>query len=55
MQSLWASFVDELNGSPVMQLLIVVLVVVGRLGLDRWERKREYKKHKATRVAKDAK
>lgn len=45
--------VKELDGSPVMQVLFFVLVILGRFALDRWERQRERRKHTHRRSARD--
>lgn len=44
------SVIDELNGSPMAQALFMLLVVLGRFALDRWERKREMEQHKRRRM-----
>lgn len=50
----WMEWIaDELNGSPTMQVLFFVLVVVGRLALDRWERRRELELHRKRRDARN--
>lgn len=45
--------ITELDQSPSMQALFFVLVVVARLALDRWERKRERAKHERRRRPQD--